>query len=168
LQEERDNTILEGIQSEDLCKIRSGAGDMKTSGVDAEEKLNEVYGSKYRIRLDHQTFTDHSVFYPQDLYKDLTFEITLAKAPHVVNGFDTTKLKYKLTNIQLEYDMIRSKTLAEEAHSVYSSGKEFGYDHVMRSQMVTFKKDTDTRKNIKINAQKVTKSHPATVHRAVC
>jgi len=45
--EERDNRILEGIQSEDLCKIRSGAGDKKTSGVAAENKLNEVYGSKY-------------------------------------------------------------------------------------------------------------------------
>jgi len=28
--EERDNRILEGIQSEDLCKIRSDAGDKKT------------------------------------------------------------------------------------------------------------------------------------------
>ena len=84
-QEERDNRILEGIQSEKLCKIRSGAGDKETTGVDAEEKLNEVYGSKYRIRLDHQILTDHGVFYPQ---------------------------------------------------------------------VVTFKKDTDTRKNIKIDAQK--------------
>jgi len=124
-QEERDNGILEGIQSEKLYKIRSGAGDKETSGVDAEKKLNEVYGSKYRIRLDHQILTDHGVFYPQALYKDLTFEITLAEAAHVVNGSDTTKLKYRLTNIQLEYDMMRSKTLADEAHSVYSSGKEF-------------------------------------------
>jgi len=153
-QEERDNRILEGIQSEDLCKIRSGAGDKKTSGVKAEITLNEVYGSKYRIRLDHQILTDHGVFYPQGLYKDLTFETTLAEAADVVNGSDTTNLKYKLTNIQLEYDMIRSKTLADEAHSVYSSGKEFVYDHVMRSQVVTFKKVTGTRKNIKIDAQK--------------
>ena len=33
--------ILEGIQSEDLCKIRSRAGDKKTSQVDAENKLEE-------------------------------------------------------------------------------------------------------------------------------
>jgi len=72
----------------------------------------------------------------------------------VVRGSDTTKLKYKLTNIELEYDMIGSKTLADEAHSVYESGKEFAYDHVMRSRVVAFKKDTDTRKNIKIDAQK--------------
>ena len=33
---ERANMLLEGIQSLDLCKIRSGAGDKKTSGVDEE------------------------------------------------------------------------------------------------------------------------------------
>jgi len=63
-------------------------------------------------------------------------------------------MKYKLTNIQLEYEMIRSKTLADMAYSVYSSGKEFAYDHVMRSEVVIFKKDTDTRKNVKVDAQK--------------
>jgi len=146
--------FLEGIQSEDLCKIRSGAGHKKTSGVAAETKLNEVYGSKYRIRLDHQILTDHGVFYPQALYNDLVFEVALAGAEHVVNGSDTTQLKYKLTNIQLEYEMIRSKTLADEAYSVYSSAKEFTYDHVMRSEVVVFKKGTDTRLNIKVDAQK--------------
>ena len=82
------------------------------------------------------------------------FEVTLAPASQVVRGSEQTELKYTLTNIQLEYEMIRSKTLADEAHSVYSSEKEFAYDHVMRSQVVTFKKDTDTRKNIKVDAQK--------------
>jgi len=72
----------------------------------------------------------------------------------VVKGSEKTELKYKLTNIQLEYKMIRCKTLADEACSVYSSGKEFAYDHVMRSEVVIFKKDTDTRMNIKVNAQK--------------
>ena len=54
--------VPEGIQSEDLCKIRLNSGDKKTSGVDAENKLNEVYGNKYRINLDHQILTDHGVF----------------------------------------------------------------------------------------------------------
>ena len=57
--------LLEGIQSEDLCKIRSNAGDKKSSGVDAENKLTEVYKNKYRIHLDHQILTKHGVFYPQ-------------------------------------------------------------------------------------------------------
>ena len=34
--EKRDNMVPEGIQSEDLCKIRSNSGDKKTSGVSVE------------------------------------------------------------------------------------------------------------------------------------
>ena len=84
-------------------------GTKKTSGVAAKNKLTEVHGSKYRINIDHQILTDHSVFYPQALYNDLVFEVTLANAEQVVKGSDTTQLKYKLTNIQLEYEMIRDK-----------------------------------------------------------
>ena len=62
--QERDNMVPEDIQSKDLCKIRSGSGDKKTTGVKAEKKLNEVYSKKYGIDLEHQVLTDHSVFYP--------------------------------------------------------------------------------------------------------
>ena len=153
-QEQRDNMLLDGIQSEDLCKIRSYTGDKKTSGVDAEKKLNEIYGAKYRIRLDHEILTDHGVFYPQALYNDLVFEVTLAEAAQVVKGTETTKLKYRLTHIQLEYEMIHSVKLAQEADSVYSSGKEFAYDHVHLERMIPFQKGSDTRLNIKVNAQR--------------
>ena len=69
--EKRENMVAEGIQREDLCKIRSSSGDKKPSGVDDEKKLEEVYGKKYRINLDHQILTDHGVFYPQALYTTL-------------------------------------------------------------------------------------------------
>ena len=119
-----------------------------------KKKLNEVYGSKYRKNLDHQILTDHGVFYPKALYDDLVFELTLAPASQVVRGSDPTKLKYKLTNIQLEYDMIRSKSLAEDAAGIYASGKEFAYDHVFRDKVVQIDKATATRINIKVNAQR--------------
>ena len=153
-QEERDNMLQDGIQSEDLNKIRSNAGDKKTSGVAAENKLNGIYGTKYRIRLDHQILNDHGTFYPQALFNDLVFELTLAPASQVVRGSDPTKLKYKLTNIQLEYEMIRSKTLADEALSAYTNGKEFAYDHIQRGEVVNFAKGTDTRLNLRVNPQR--------------
>ena len=71
--DEREEMILEGLQSTNLNKIRSSAGDKPTSGVDVENKLKSVYKNKYRINLDHQILTDHGVFYPQALYNDLTF-----------------------------------------------------------------------------------------------
>ena len=146
--------VARGIQSSDLCKIRSGAGDKKTSGVDAENELNAVYGTKYRINLDHPILTDHGVFYPQALYNDLVFEITLASAHEVVKGSDGTKLGYKLENIQLEYEVIRSKTLADEAMNTYASGKEFAYDFVMREMVVPITRGSDTRLNLRVNPQR--------------
>ena len=143
--EKRDNMVPEGIQSEDLCKIRSCSGDKETSGVDAEKKLNEVYGTKYRINFDHQILTDHGIFYPQALYNDLVFEVILTSANQVVKGSDPTKLKYKLTNIQLEYEMIHKKKFADEARSVYDRGKEFVYDHVGLDKVVTIARGTDTK-----------------------
>ena len=81
--DERENMLPEGIQSEVLNKIHSGAGDKDSSAVQ-ENALNDVYGSKYRINLDHPILTDHGVFYPQALYNDLVFELTLAPADQVV------------------------------------------------------------------------------------
>ena len=128
--------VAEGIQSKKLSQIRSGAGDKPTTGVDDENKLEKVFGNKYRINLDHQILTDHGVFYPPALYTDFVFELTLAPASQVVKGPDSTKLKYKLTNIELEYEMIRSEDLADQATRVYESGKEFLYDHVKRDIVV--------------------------------
>ena len=152
--DERENMLREGIQSTDLNKIRSGAGDKKTSGVDEENALNAVYGTKYRINLDHPILTDHGVLYPQALYNDLVFELTLAAAHEVVKGSDAAKLGYKLENIQLEYEVIRSKDLADEVMSTYASGKEFAYDLVMREKVVPITRGSDTHLNLRVNPQR--------------
>ena len=91
--------LMEGIQSEKLCKVRANSGDKPTSGVNTENSLEAVYKMKYKINLDHQILTSSGVFYPQALDKDLIFELTLAPASQVVRGFDTSKLVYKLKNI---------------------------------------------------------------------
>ena len=153
--EERENMLREGIQSVDLNRIRSGSGDKKTSGVDGENALNVVYGTKYRLNLDHPILTDHGVFYPQALYNDLIFELTLAPAHQVVKGPTSgNKLGYKLENIQMEYEVIRSKTLADKAMSTYRSGKEFAYDYIMRERVVLIKRDTDILLNLRVNPQR--------------
>ena len=153
--DKRANMLREGIQGVDLNRIRSGAGDKKTTGVDEENALNAVYGTKYRINLDHPILTDHGVFYPQALYNDLVFELTLAPAHEVVKGTTSSNvLGYKLENIQMEYEVIRSQTLADEATSEYKSGKEFAYDYVMRERVVTITRGSDTRLNLRVNPQR--------------
>ena len=92
-QGDRDNMLLEGIQTEKLCKNRSNAGDNETTDVAAENALEAVFGTKYRIKFDHQILTDYGNFYQQALFNQLVFELTLAPGSQVVKGSDTTKLK---------------------------------------------------------------------------
>ena len=49
--DEREEMILEGIQKDDLNKIRSNSGDKKTTGVDAENKLESIY----KKQIPHQS-----------------------------------------------------------------------------------------------------------------
>ena len=98
--------------------------------------------------------TDHGVFYPRALYNNLIFELTLAPASQVVRGSDPNKLVYKLENIQLEYETIRTKSLADDATSTYTNGKEFAYDLVMRDRIVPVNKGAETRLNIRVNPQR--------------
>ena len=46
------------------------------------------------------------------------------------------------------------ESLGEQATSIYTSGKVFFYDHVTRDKVISFKKGTDTRINVKVNSQR--------------
>lgn len=59
-----------------------------------------------------------------------------------------------LTNIQTEYETLYRKTLDDEATSVYNSGKLFAFDDIMREEVVTFAKNTNSSLNIKANPQR--------------
>ena len=85
---------------------------------------------------------------------DLLFELTLAPASQVVRGSDTSKLVYKLTNIQLEYEVIQGKYLADEATSTYSYGEEFAYDLVVREEVVEVNRATEGRLNLSVKPQR--------------
>lgn len=142
--DERGNIFLEGIQKDNLDKIRSDAGEKPTSWIATERALAAVYGTKYKIRLDHHILTDHGVFYLHALYYDLVFELTLSLTSGVVKGLDFTKLVYKLKNIQLEFEMDRNKNLTIEAINVLSSSKEFAFDDIQRFTIKPFDLEDDT------------------------
>ena len=50
---ERTSMFREGIQSDDLSKIRCNAEDQKKSGDVKENKFIDVYQNKWRIPLRH-------------------------------------------------------------------------------------------------------------------
>ena len=62
----------------------------------------------------------------------------------VVKGSEASQLGYKLTNIELEYEVIHDFNLAREASSSYLNGQQFMYKHVTHYKTLTVKKLEDT------------------------
>ena len=62
----------------------------------------------YRIPIDHDILEDHGVFSPRALSDELVFKLSVTSAGSVVRGLESD-----LNNIQLEYEVMQGKELAE-------------------------------------------------------
>ncbi|PFX12140.1 hypothetical protein AWC38_SpisGene23950 [Stylophora pistillata] len=111
----------------------------------------EVYGKMHRIPLGHDILKDHGAFFPRALSDELLFELRLAPAGSVLKGSDPTRLYYELTDIQLDYEVIHSQKLADEALSNYKNGKRFMYEHITHLKTISVDKGSDTIVNESIN-----------------
>ena len=105
----RASVLRQGIQFADPSRIRYSAENKDSTGVYLEKKLNKVYGSKYRILIDHGILNNHGAFYPKGLLNLRVFELRLVPARNVVRGWDLTKLTNELSNVELEYEVINNQ-----------------------------------------------------------
>ncbi len=147
---EREDRLEQGIQTENLRKLRSNAGDKDTSDP-KENALNAAHGARYTIPLDHPLLCDHGVLYPRALSEALLFEITLAPVERLVVGSDATKLSYSITNLELEYESLRDDGLARAAASAYQSGTTFFYEQIHLHKSLSISKPNDSIINESIN-----------------
>ena len=113
--------------------------------------MNEVYGNKYRIQLDHEILKDHGAFYPRALDDELVFELRLAPASNVVLGSDPADVEYEINNLRLEYEVIHNKELADGAKSNHLNGKRYMYEHVTHHKTISFAAGTKSIINESIN-----------------
>ena len=154
---ERTKRLRQGISSVNIRKLRTGAGDAKTSDA-GQVSLRKIYGKRYHIPINHPILDDHGVFYPRSLRETLSFEITLAPVFDIVVTSDSTKGQtYQLKNLELEYTSISSEYLAQEAAGAYQSGKGFFYEKVHLHKTFEISKPDDSVINEHI--QRAEKKH---------
>ena len=147
----RTKLIRQGISSENMRKLRTGAGDATTSDG-GQVSLGKIYGNRYHIPINHPILDDHGVFRPISLREVLKFEITLAPVFNVLVSSDASKgQSYKLNNLELEYTSISSDYLAQEAAAAYNSGKGFFYENVQLHKTFELDKATSSVINEHIN-----------------
>lgn len=136
-----------------MRKLRTNAGDKSSSNA-KEVKLAIVHNTKYCIPLDHPILRDHGVFYPMGLSHPLRFEIKLPPVSEIVVG-DYSDPKespnYTITNLELQYECIKSEYLANKAKSAYQTGKGFYYENIHLYKNFKISKANDGEINEHIN-----------------
>ena len=123
LHERHNNLLMEGIQTEKLCKIRLKAADEETMGMDAKRLWMPFLATCTVSVGDHQNSGRSQGFLSRSPFNVFMFELLLTLALQVVNSSDASKLVYKLTNIQMEYETIHNKKLSNTATRTYTSSK---------------------------------------------
>jgi hypothetical protein len=108
---ERTNAAYRGIQNANTAKIRIGAsGASATAQPDAS--IAAAYGNRFCIPLDIELLTEHMPFYQNGLNDRLSIDLYFAEYGKVVISANSTA-SFIISNISLEYEVVRHKDLAD-------------------------------------------------------
>ena len=144
---ERANMNDVGICSANIHKLRLGASG--STSQEPDNSIKDAYGNKYYVPIDFEMFK-HLPHYNTGLVEDLIFEIDFASAGKIIVSTDTSAT-YQLTDINLEYELIRDKELSTAINNRYSLGYSLFYQRVFFVMMQQFDKAT-TSMNWNINS----------------
>ena len=128
---EREEKLLQGIQSVNGLKARVGA--KKADGTawavtNQENATKKTFDKRFAIPLDFDFFK-HSV-YPYGLKEDLIVRLELNSSEKVILCTGDTNAKYKLSDISLEYDGIFDEPYVTTIREMYAGTTSIPYTKV--------------------------------------
>lgn len=148
---ERKNAVYQGIDTSNnanVNKIRIGAGD-KDATIAADVAVAGLFGNRFCIPLDFEILETDMPFYQTAFNDLLEYEFTIKNHPDIIKATGTD-CEFKISNITLEFQKIKSDVLVKEIKHNYSGGKEVLFDRIHRYTREKFDKD-DTQLTIHCN-----------------
>ncbi|KAK3745424.1 hypothetical protein QZH41_010245 [Actinostola sp. cb2023] len=139
--EEQANLVEQGIQSAEVSKHWSTAGDKNNAAGDIA--LAKAF-PKYRIPLDGlgalEIFRTHGALPTKDL-PEIRIEVTLAPAADVIVSSDIAKVgEYLLENIVLEYQTIEPDVRS----TILAPPNRLVFNYITHHATITFDRATQT------------------------
>ena len=130
---ERQDALLQGIQSETGLKARLGAtkvGDTALTLSTEETAIKKTLGNKFYIPLDFGIFKQP--VYPFGLKDSLKVKLVFNSSETVILAAGDKDTKYTISNICLEFDKITDGDYAAKMMYSYNSiiGYSYPYDRV--------------------------------------
>ena len=132
-QSERSRKCREAevIASENTRKLMSGddSGSGTGSASNIEDKMiADLYKDRLEIPIGHHVLGGQGIFAPRALDADFDVDIRFAMGKDIMEAQTSQSIAgYKVTNLNLEYEKIRSQELYDKAEQSYISGRTWPY-----------------------------------------
>ena len=144
---DRENRQEYGIANENVRKLIS-----KDDSADKSTKTDvTIAGVCDRMKIPlGKILCDNGPYAPYGMC-DFTYVITLPRPEKIVKAQANEQIgNYKLTEVRLEYEMIKSAGLAESVRGTYNTGRSFPYKYTALLKTIPWRKE-NTREEITIN-----------------
>ena len=139
---EKRNAIRQGIISNDGCtenciKLRINAGNKDATNTQ-DNAIADAYGNKLIDPLDFETLDSAAPYYQAGLRNRLCYELTFNDYNRVIKSPISPKVpdvKYKITDISLEYEITTQPDLVRSIRSEYQQ-MVLLYDRILRHRKI--------------------------------
>ena len=149
-EKEREEKLLQGIQSANGLKARVGAKKVDGTALAVttqENAIKKTFNKRFSIPLDFD-FVKHPV-YPYGLKEYLIVRLELNSSEKVILCTGDTSATYKLSDISLEYDAIFDEPYATTIGEMYAGTTLIPYIKVTSIHYQTLsKKDTTWKTDV--------------------
>ena len=149
-EKEREEKLLQGIQSASGLKTRAGAKKAHGKSLTLttqENAIKKTFNKRFSVPLDFDFFI-HPV-YPYGLKEHLIVKLELNSSEKVILCTGDTSATYKLSDISLENDAIFDEPYATTLGEMYTGTTSFLYTKVTSIHYQTLcKKDTTWKINV--------------------
>ena len=144
---EKRNAIRQGIISNDGCmenciKLRINAGNKDVTNAQ-DKAIADAYRTKFIIPLDFEMLDSAAPYYQAGLGNRLCYELTFNDYNQVTkSGVSSTKVpdvKYKITDMSLEYEMATQPDFTRSIRSEYEH-MALLYDRILRHRKIIVNK----------------------------
>ena len=125
---QRQDRIYQGLQIPNGLKHRIGAEDAAASPKD--ETLASVFKNRFCVPLEFELLNTHLPFYPGALSEKFSYDLIFNRYDRVILS-DDIDAKYKISNISLEFDIVKHTELARMVLNRYQSHLPIYYQRVL-------------------------------------
>ena len=144
----RKGMLQYGVANENIRKLMSGDDSATTSGKDDDVRL-EKNQKILKIKLG-KVLEGHGPYAPYGM-SDVEYQIQLPESSEIMLAQTGQKVgRYKLTNMNLEFETIEGEELAANVRGVYVIGRDLWFDYTSMYKREEWLKNSTTE-SITIN-----------------